>query len=303
MVRRVAYPAVVVVLSLLVAGCAFNFLGGERRESWREQAERACMAQKPQSYFVRQIKPINDKGSCGVGYPLAVAALQEGTIGIGPDATLGCPITTALEYWMRTSVQPASIAYFGMPVVEIKQISAYSCRTRNSQRGADLSEHAFGNALDVAGFVLPDGRVVTVKAGWNGKPDEREFLREVFASACATFNTTLGPGAPYHGDHIHVDLAHHNDAATYKYCKPRLNVTPPARPPYDGTLYAAIPGQPRYDVMMSATAYAGDDRPALARMPEQVLITPVAPSYEDSPFFAALGKSTIREAGDDVMDR
>jgi hypothetical protein len=302
MFRRVAYPAVVVGLSLLVAGCAFNFLGGGGQDAWRQQAERACMTQNPQSYFVRQVKPINDKGSCGVGYPLAVAALQEGTIGIGPDATLGCPVTTALEYWMKSSVQPASIAYFGMPIVEIKQMSAYSCRTRNNKRGAELSEHAFGNALDISGFVLADGRVVTVKSGWSGKPDEREFLREVFASACATFNTTLGPGAAYHADHFHVDLARHGDKGTYKYCKPRLAVTPPARPPYDGTRYAAIPGQPRYEVMMSAMAYSDDGRPALARMPEQVLITPVPPSYDGAPFFTAAGRDGIREAGDDQMD-
>ena len=85
MLRRVAYLTVAAGLSMLVAGCAFNFLG-ERRESWREQAERACMAQRPQSYFVRQVGEIKDKGSCGVEYPLRVAALQEGTIGIGPDA-------------------------------------------------------------------------------------------------------------------------------------------------------------------------------------------------------------------------
>ena len=59
-----------------------------------------------------------------------------------------------------------------------------------------------GELLSLSEFVGissygPSELVVTVKAGWNGKPDEREFLREVFASACATFNTTLGPGAPH----------------------------------------------------------------------------------------------------------
>jgi hypothetical protein len=285
---------------MLVAGCAFNFLG-ERREAWRDQAERACMARKPQSYFVRQVKEIKDRGSCGVEYPLKVAALEGGTIGVGPDATLGCPITSALEYWMRTSVQPAAIAYFGMPVVEIKQISAYSCRPRNNKRGAELSEHAFGNAVDVAAFVLANGRVVAVKSGWNGRADERAFLRETITTACALFNTTLGPGAPYHGDHFHVDLARHGKTGTYKYCKPKLNVSPPARPPYDGTLYAAIPGQPRYELMMSA--YAGEgERPAIARMPEQVLITPVPPDYGESPFFSA-APDAIREAGEDVFDQ
>lgn len=297
MLRRVAYLTVAAGLSMLVAGCAFNFLGFERRESWRDQAERACMAQKPQSYFVRQVSEIKGKGTCGVEYPLKVAALQAGTIGIGPDATLGCPITTALEIWMRYSVQPAAVAHFGMPVVEIKQISAYSCRTRNSQRGAELSEHAFGNAIDIAGFVLANGRVVTVKSGWRGKPDEQAFLREIFASACKSFNTTLGPGAAYHADHFHVDLARHGKTGTYKYCKPNGLPDAPARPPYEGERYAAIPGQPRYALMMSA--YAG--LPERPRMPDTILVTPVPPSYADSPFFAT-GGIVPEEAGDDVID-
>ncbi len=293
MLRRVAYLTVAAAMSMLVAGCAFNFLG-ERRESWRDQAERVCMARKPQSYFVRQVNEIKDKGSCGVEYPLKVAALQDGTIGIGPDATLGCPITTALEIWMRHSVQPASLAYFGMPVVEIKQISAYSCRTRNSKRGADLSEHAFGNAIDIAGFVLANGRTVTVKAGWRGKEDEQGFLREIFSTACKSFNTTLGPGAAYHGDHFHVDLARHGKSGTSKYCKPNGLAAPPARPPYDGARYAAIPGQPRYELMMNAYAETFE-------VPDTILMTPVPPSFEDSPFFAT-GSVVTEEAGDTMID-
>jgi hypothetical protein len=298
MLRRVAYLTVAAGLSMIVAGCAFNFLGFERREAWREQAERACMARKPQSYFVRRVSEINGRGACGVEMPLKVAALQDGTIGIGPDATLGCPITTALEGWMRYSVQPAALAYFGMPIVEIKQISAYSCRTRNNQRGAELSEHAFGNAIDIAGFVLANGRTVTVKSGWRGNRDEQAFLREIFATACRTFNTTLGPGAAYHADHFHVDLARHGKTGTSKYCKPSPAAAPPQRPPYDGALYAAIPGQPRYALMMSA--YAGSPAPASPALPEQVLITPVPPSYADSPFFAA--ESEPLEASEEMID-
>lgn len=277
MLRRVAYLAVAAGLCLVVSGCAFNFIGFERRAEWREQAERACMVRKPETYFIRKASSINGKGVCGLEYPLKVQALQGGTIGIGPDATLGCPITSALETWMRYSVQPASFAYFGMPVVEIRQISAYSCRTRNNKKGAELSEHAFGNALDIAGFKLANGRVVTIKSGWRGSSDERQFLHEIFSSACKTFKTVLGPGVANHSDHFHVDLARHGKSGTYTYCKPTPRVTPPARPPYQGERYAAIPGQPRYSV---ATAYTGS-----IKAPEQVTITDVPPTYDGSPFF------------------
>jgi hypothetical protein len=257
MLRRVVYLAVAAALVSALAGCAFSIIGFEQRASWRVAEERACMARRPQAYFIRQTQKVNGRGPCGIDYPLKVSALEGGTIGVGPDATIGCPITEALEIWMRYSVQPAALAYFGSPIVEIRQISAYYCRTRNNARGAELSEHGFGNALDIAGFKLADGRTIVVKSGWHGKQDERAFLREVLASACKSFKTVLGPGAKYHGDHFHLDLAHHNKSGTSRYCNPKPSVTPPERPPFEGERYAAIPGQPRYDLIHTAsTAYA-----------------------------------------------
>jgi len=70
-------------------------------------------------------------------------------------------------------------AGFGARVVEIRQISAYSCRGMNGDSRAHISEHAFGNALDIAGFTLADGRHVSVKDGWKGMPEEQGFLHDV----------------------------------------------------------------------------------------------------------------------------
>ena len=92
-------------------------------------------------------------------------------------------------------------------MVEIKQISAYSCRGMNGNPYAHISEHAFGNALDIAAFTLADGRRISVKDGWKGMPEEQGFLHDVQAAACQQFTTVLAPGSNvYHYDHIHVDL-------------------------------------------------------------------------------------------------
>ena len=124
-----------------------------------------------------------------------------------PAATLACPMVSALDQWIMTSVQPAARRWLGQPVVEIKQISAYSCRGMNGNPRARISEHAFGNALDIASFTLADGRKVTVKEGWRGLPEEQGFLRDVQGAACQQFSTVLAPGSNiYHYDHIHVDL-------------------------------------------------------------------------------------------------
>jgi hypothetical protein len=141
---------------------------------------------------------------------LGPARDQVGSIGpvaVKPAATLACPIVAQLDRWITDSVQPAALKWFGARVVEIKQISAYSCRGMNGNPSAHISEHAFGNALDIAAFTLDDGRRITVKDGWHGMPEEQGFLRDVQGAACQEFTTVLAPGSnAYHYDHIHVDL-------------------------------------------------------------------------------------------------
>lgn len=134
-----------------------------------------------------------------------------GPVAIQPTATLACPIVSALDRWIAESVQPAASRWLGARVVEIKQISAYSCRSRNGDGTSKISEHAFGNALDIAAFILADGRRISVKDGWRGMPEEQQFLREIQGSACERFTTVLAPGSnAAHYDHIHVDLRRRN---------------------------------------------------------------------------------------------
>ena len=144
----------------------------------------------------------------------------ETTAAVTPAATLACPIVSALDRWIIDAVQPAAQRWFNQPVVEIKQISAYSCRGMNGQAGAHISEHAFGNALDISAFVFGDGKKVTVKDGWKGSAEEQGFLHDVQLAACEQFTTVLAPGSNvYHYDHIHVDLMRR--ASGRRICQPR----------------------------------------------------------------------------------
>ena len=137
--------------------------------------------------------------------PNASAAIMPAAV--TPAATLACPLVSALDRWVSEGVQPAALHWFGAPVTEIKQISAYSCREMVGSGTSTISEHAFGNALDIAGFTLADGRKITVKGGWHGTPEEQGFLHDVQLYACETFTTVLAPGYnAAHYDHIHVDL-------------------------------------------------------------------------------------------------
>src|SRR6201997_2527751 len=141
----------------------------------------------------------------GPGNGNAVGAV--GPVAVRPAATLACPIVSVLDHWLADSVQPAAPRWVGARGGEIKHISPHSCRGMNGNPNAHISEHAFGNALDIAAFTLADGRRISVKDGWHGMPEEQGFLRDVQGAACQQFNTVLAPGSnAYHYDHIHVDL-------------------------------------------------------------------------------------------------
>jgi hypothetical protein len=155
--------------------------------------------------------------------PLSASRDLTGTVApvaVHPPATLACPLVSGLERWIAGAVQPAAMRWFRSPVAEITQISAYSCRGMNGNPNARISEHAFGNALDISAFTLADGRKITVKNGWNGLPEEQGFLRDVQGAACDQFATVLAPGSNvYHYDHMHVDLMRRRDG--HRACNPR----------------------------------------------------------------------------------
>ncbi len=219
----------VLLLAALLAGC--GLFEDDDRAPWRAQAEAACFARGmvKLSPVIRVSDEIDGKGACGLDRPLRVHALADGTVRIGEarGLTMSCPVTAALERWVAEVVQPAAVAVYGAPVVELKSMGTYNCRTRNSRRGARLSEHAFANAIDVSGFVFANGHSVSVLKGWRGGEQDRLFLRAATAGACGPFTTVLGPGSDgLHENHLHLDLARHNAQGTYLYCKPKLEMPP-----------------------------------------------------------------------------
>jgi hypothetical protein len=229
MARGVGLYLVAPLVALGLFGC--RDFGFEARDPWRAEAEERCIAEKlvQPSAYVEPESAIDGHGACGMTHPFKVAAMSGGYVMVEPKATLGCPMIGEVDRWLVEAVQPAAAAWFGEQVVEIKQFSAYSCRTVNNQPGGNISEHAFGNALDVAVFKLASGREVTVERGWKGAYEERGFLRQIHAAACERFSTVLGPGADvFHYNHFHLDLARRSSGRSV--CRPGAEELPP--PPY-----------------------------------------------------------------------
>ncbi len=126
-----------------------------------------------------------------------------------------CEVSQAFTGWARYGVDRAARQILGSPVRSIETMGSFSCR--NVAGSGRRSAHATGAAIDVSGFVLEDGRRITVKAAWKGGTDsEREFLRVIQQSACKRFDTVLGPNYnSAHEDHLHVEGV----IATRSYCR------------------------------------------------------------------------------------
>ncbi len=132
--------------------------------------------------------------------------LTETVLASAPSTT--CAVGAGVTLWVQQGVQPAAQELFGSRVARIEHYGAYSCRRMYARETGRWSEHATGNALDVAAFVFEDGRRVSVLADWHGEGREALFLRRARDAACGVFGTVLSPDYnAAHANHFHLDQA------------------------------------------------------------------------------------------------
>lgn len=138
----------------------------------------------------------NTRG-CGIEDPVRVTMVDG--VRLSQAATIDCPTARALKTWIQKGMRPA----FGRSdVVELNVAAHYVCRPRNNVRGGKISEHGRGKAIDISGFVLSNGKEMSVQGNFN------KTIRKAHKAACGIFKTTLGPGSDgYHEDHLHFDTA------------------------------------------------------------------------------------------------
>jgi hypothetical protein len=163
----------------------------------------------------KPLPPI-ENGACGAPRPYEVSGLPDG-VALSPPVTLTCPAAEALATWSRDVVSVAAERELNAPAKRIAIGTSYECRSQNHQTGAKLSEHAFANGVDVAGFDFEKRASVTVGQAGPDTPEGR-FSAAVRSGACRYFTTVLGPGAnAEHADHLHLDLRARNRG--YRICE------------------------------------------------------------------------------------
>lgn len=178
----------------------------EERKKKREMASRKGSVCGMASIKGEEIAPIRSRvQGCGVEDPVAITSVAG--VKLSQTATVDCSIARALDRWVDEVAQPA----FNGNLVEMQVAAHYACRSRNNIKGAKISEHGKGRAIDISAFILSNGTVLTVERNYN------KLLRRIYKAGCSYFMTTLGPGSDgYHENHFHFDTSARKGGA---YCR------------------------------------------------------------------------------------
>ena len=173
---------------------------------------------RARAYFARDERCLQGLEASGVPFTFVAAPRHEdecpfrNVVRMSPDGMLRrplfmtCRLATAFVRFERDVLQPAAQRHFGQPATHLLENGVRNCRP---VAGYDtlLSEHAFANAIDVAGVVLQDGSAIRVAGAANADPIHAAFLHDVTTRACDVFRTVLGPGFDdRHHDHVHLDM-------------------------------------------------------------------------------------------------
>lgn len=143
----------------------------------------------------------------GCGFTNAGRIARLGRAALTSPVILSCRAALALALYEHHGLVPAARDHLGSPVARIEHMGTYSCRNINHAPTGRRSRHATADAIDIGGFVLADGRRLTLAGDWSSRDAGRAaFLRAARDAACRWFDVTLSPDFnALHYDHFHLD--------------------------------------------------------------------------------------------------
>jgi hypothetical protein len=165
----------------------------------------------------KEVARVDDGDGCGIDRPLLVTSLGKG-VTLSPPGQMRCETALSLTRWTRDVVTPfLQKAQPGETLAAVNQASAYVCRKRNSASAGKISEHARGNAVDIAGFTFKSGEAFTIAPREEDSTLNGAFQRAIASAACLYFSTVLDPGSDAaHETHLHLDTLARKGG--YRYC-------------------------------------------------------------------------------------
>jgi hypothetical protein len=148
------------------------------------------------------------------GAPQAVRyASGPGRIRWRGSPKVACPVALAMARF-ESVVQEEAARALGRKVVRIEHMGTYNCREMAAYPGW-VSEHSYGNAIDIESFTLEGGQTISVLDHYgdpSASPTDAaaDFLRAVARRAYDEdiFSVVLTPAFNrHHRNHLHLDMA------------------------------------------------------------------------------------------------
>ncbi len=161
-------------------------------------------------------------GVCSVSDAVEMRSLSiAGNIVILPDRpTLNCGFATKFANWIRQEASPIVMNATQNNIAAIGTGPGFQCRGRNGDSSGKISEHGFGNAVDIERVKLTDGAFIEVKDAMTIGAKYQPVLATLRVSSCQYFTTVLGPGAnSAHATHFHFDLERRGKAGNHAMCQ------------------------------------------------------------------------------------
>ena len=153
-------------------------LGDKELTEWEEDkitsAQNECKRILANIQIQYEPIPPFRKGRCGTPAPIKLQAIgAKKLVTLSPPPKINCRIAAALNKWVEEKLQPLAKEMLNTSIVKIRNMSSYSCRTRYGNPFKRISEHAYANALDIAGFTTSEGDYISVLKHWG--PTERDI--------------------------------------------------------------------------------------------------------------------------------
>ncbi len=162
------------------------------------------------------------EGKCKVPNPVRIRAIGSpvGEVDFPDGPILNCIFAKQFTTWISDIAAPAVMARTGEALAAVATGPGYQCRGRNGDGTAKISEHAFGNAIDIVSFKLASKESIPVSHVTKTGNVESRWLMALRVSACGYFTTVLGPGSnAAHAEHYHFDLGLHGKSGKYRICE------------------------------------------------------------------------------------
>ena len=160
-------------------------------------------------------------GQCAVADPVLVksVAAPGGRVKLPEEPLMNCAFARKFTAWLSDIAAPVIGEMAPARLESLSTGPGYECRNRNGDSSGKISEHAFGNAIDISGITLANRIRIEIPDVADPSAVHPRLLMALRLAACGYFTTVLGPGFnAAHASHYHFDLGQHGKSGNYRIC-------------------------------------------------------------------------------------